>query len=69
MTEVKTRVALVCASTDDGRPLTGVKNLVWTVVEGHRLQVTCIEALIDSRTLKIRCALVARTEIQQTQEQ
>ena len=34
MTEVKTRVGLVCASTDDGRPLTGGKNLVWTVVEG-----------------------------------
>ena len=27
-----------------------------------------IEALIDSRTLKKRCALVARTGIQQTQE-
>ena len=33
-TEVKVRVALVCASTDDGSPLTGGKNLVWTVVEG-----------------------------------
>ena len=33
-TEVKARVALVCASTDDGRPLTDGKNLVWTVVEG-----------------------------------
>ena len=28
MTEVKAHVALVCASTDDGRPLTGGKNLV-----------------------------------------
>ena len=30
--------------------------------------VAHVEALIDSRTLKKRCALVAHTEIQQTQE-
>ena len=43
---------------------------------GWKVTATCscidgvwpIEALIDSRTLKKRCALVARTEIQQTQE-
>ena len=33
-TEVEARVALVCASTDDGRPLTGSTNLIWTVVNG-----------------------------------
>ena len=32
-TEVEARVALVCASTDDGRPLTGGANLIWTVVD------------------------------------
>ena len=25
---------LVCTSTDDGRPLTGGTNLIWTVVDG-----------------------------------
>ena len=30
-TEIEARVALVCASTDDGRPLTGDINLIWTV--------------------------------------
>ena len=30
-TEVEARVALVCASTDDGRPFTGGTNLIWTV--------------------------------------
>ena len=38
MTEVEASVALVCASTDDGRPLTGCENLIWTVVDwvaGH----------------------------------
>ena len=28
MTEVQARVVLVCASTDDGRPLTGGTNLI-----------------------------------------
>ena len=32
-TEVEIRVALVCASTDDGRLLTGSTNLIWTVVD------------------------------------
>ena len=32
-TEVEARMALVCASTDDGRPLTGGTNLIWTVVD------------------------------------
>ena len=32
-TEVEARMALVCASTDDGRPLTGGTNLVWTEVD------------------------------------
>ena len=32
-TEVEARVALVCASTDDGRPLTGGANLIWKVVD------------------------------------
>ena len=32
-TEVEARMALVCASTDDGRPLTGSANLIWTVVD------------------------------------
>ena len=27
-------MALVCASTDDGRPLTGGTNLIWMVVDG-----------------------------------
>ena len=33
--EVEARVALVCASTDDGRrrPLTGGINLIWAVVD------------------------------------
>ena len=30
-TEVKVRMALVCASTNDGRPLTGGINLIWMV--------------------------------------
>ena len=33
MTEVEARVALVCASTDDGRSLTGSTNLIWTMVD------------------------------------
>ena len=33
MTEVEARVALVCASTVDGRPLTASTNLIWTVVD------------------------------------
>ena len=32
MTELEARMALVCASTDDSRPLTGCTNLIWTVV-------------------------------------
>ena len=32
-TEVEARVALVCASTDDGRPLTGSTKLIRTVVD------------------------------------
>ena len=32
-TEVEAHVALVCASTDDGRPLTGSTNLIWMVVD------------------------------------
>ena len=38
MTEVEARVALVCASTDDSRPLTDCENLLCTVVDwvaGH----------------------------------
>ena len=31
-TEVEARVAMVCATTDDGRLLTGGTNLIWTVV-------------------------------------
>ena len=33
MTEVEVRVTLLCVSTDNGRPLTGCKTLMWTVVE------------------------------------
>ena len=33
MTEVEARVALVCVSTDNGRPLTGITNLIWTMVD------------------------------------
>ena len=32
-TEVEARMALVCASTDNGRPLTGGANLIRTVVD------------------------------------
>ena len=32
MTELEARLALVCASTDHGRPLIGGTNLIWTVV-------------------------------------
>ena len=32
-TEVEAHVALFCASTDDGRLLTGGTGLVWTMVE------------------------------------
>ena len=32
-TEVEARMALVCASTDDGRPLTGGTNLIGKVVD------------------------------------
>ena len=32
MTKLEARMALVCASTDDSRPLTGCTNLIWTVV-------------------------------------
>ena len=38
-TEVEARVALVCASTNDGRQLKGGTNLVWTVVDCVTLQV------------------------------
>ena len=31
-TEVEAHLALVCASTDDGRPLTGDTNLIQVVV-------------------------------------
>ena len=37
-TDVEAHVVLVCASTDDSRPLTGGTNLIWTVVDGS-LQV------------------------------
>ena len=33
MTEVEACMALVCASTDDSRPLTNGTNLIWTVVD------------------------------------
>ena len=33
MTEVEACVVLVCAYTDDGRPLTGDTKLIWTVVD------------------------------------
>ena len=33
MTEVEARMAPVCASTNDGRPLTSGTNLIWTVVD------------------------------------
>ena len=33
MTEVEACVALVCASTDDSRSLTGGTNLIWTMVD------------------------------------
>ena len=33
-TEVEAHVALVCASTDNGRPLTDGANLIWMVVDG-----------------------------------
>ena len=33
MTEVEARVALVCASADDGRPLTGGTNFIRMVVD------------------------------------
>ena len=32
-TEDEARMALFCASTDDGRPLTGTTNLIWMVVD------------------------------------
>ena len=32
-TEVEARVVLVCAYVDDGRPLTGGTNLIWTMVD------------------------------------
>ena len=32
MTKLEARMALVCASTDDSRPLTGCTNLIWSVV-------------------------------------
>ena len=32
-TEVEARMALVCASTDDGKPLTDGTNVIWTVVD------------------------------------
>ena len=32
-TKVEARVTLVCTSTNDGRPLTGGLNLIWTVVD------------------------------------
>ena len=35
MTEVEARMALVCASTVDGRPLTAGAILIWTVVDCH----------------------------------
>ena len=34
MTEVEAHMALVCASTDDSRPLTAGTNLIWTMVDG-----------------------------------
>ena len=32
-TEVEALLVMVCASTDDGRLLTGCTNLIWTVVD------------------------------------
>ena len=40
----------------------------YTVPQQEKQSFTYLEALIDSRTLKKSCALVAPTEIQQTQE-
>ena len=45
MTEVEARIALVCASTDDSRSLTGGTNLIWTMVDcvasGSRPCINC----------------------------
>ena len=38
MTEIEARMALVCASTDNSRPLTGGTNLIWTVLVTQKSQ-------------------------------
>ena len=62
-TEVEARVALVCASTDDGRPLTGGANLIWTVVD-YSLFHACVATLaalagrFQVRAMHIKTALI-----------
>ena len=58
MTEVEAHVALVCASTNDGRPLTGGTNLIWMVVTGS-LQVVdhALTALINAREIYLMISL------------
>ena len=48
MTEVEARVALVCASTDDSRSLTGGTNLIWMMVD---CVASAQMALINGRNL------------------
>ena len=58
MTEVEAHVALVCASTNDGRPLTGSTNFIWMVVTGL-LQVVdhALTALINAQEIYLMISL------------
>ena len=43
-------------------------NLTFVLAPGTVMHSNCVESLIDTRTLKKRCALAACTEVKQTQE-
>ena len=48
-TEVEARVALVCASTDDGRPLTASTDLIWTVVDWVTNPAVCHDKVVNQQ--------------------
>ena len=55
-TEVEAHVALVCASTGDGRPLTGGANLIWTVVD---YSVRNLSSLVGVKLIPCMCSHVS----------
>ena len=57
------KLRFVAPTIQMSRPVTQVSGVVATKVRKYQ-----VEAQINTRTLKKRCALVARTEVKQTQE-